>query len=992
MRGQVFRGVLVGMVLVSGVLAAARAAATSATAGATSTTPSFAPDSSVRLASIGDDGMAATSGTTAIAVSADAQSAVFATSARLRTEHLIGSGPASGEGSAIYVRNPATSAITLLTDPTTTGYDPSVSDNGRLVAYDDASSDSVVVVDRRFTGQHALDAPGNLSAQPASDTAADLPLERMSGCTSSQHSQGDTSCGPVLSGDGKTLAFAATLDPSSPQLGLTVDANPDGQAASTATDAVGNILDLSGSYVTGTGYYVQSEGIEDGAFTFTNSSERPVALTGMQVAPPNGDAAPVPLAGFCETTLAPQANCSAAVSFDYASCPQATTHGPALLTAQVSTASATPDGQTSALYSVVCTEPVSTGTAPTAPIEPSCPPVPAGLDLRAAPQPQADNIGTPVEDTGPAEIGRPYVTWQVVTPPAAGSLDANATLEFLPSNGTDCGLQLIDPTASHVSGQPPAGSPPPCRNGEVLRDPEALDRILFGETATSCTAYVLVRPQAVALDDALLGVAYYPNAINPNTQVLAPTAMFSTRGVQSDVIVRRDPTGTGNFENSTSVVVNVDGKGAILPAASQPALSSDGRYVAFAAPIPFGDTGAQRAPGESQVWRHDTATTSAGKPGPTVMVSCLPAAVGTPCTSPTDAGTPATSADGNTVAFATFDPSGKTTQQVYVTDVDAEHSMLLSASKLGAGGDAASWAPAISGDGSVVAFVSTATNLAAPATPTGAANLYLANTTSGTVRLAARLPAGDRLSSPSIDAHGGLVAFGTDVPLVTGAPTAPVSGDPAPVSGYLFDRHSDLVALPAALVVGKAMLGTPNVTTFQVTNRGPGPATVHTVSASGPITLGPETCTGAVLLAGDSCTVTAIVTPLTIGLITGAVSLVATDDGEPATTMTVPVTGAVVSPTLTVSPRIAVPGEVVHVTGTGFAPGSTITIGTDTAGAGPRATRPVVGSLGGFTISLLVTPNGTAGPCTLVATATRSVPLATARFIVDDDDQPPFPP
>lgn len=135
-----------------------------------------------------------------------------------------------------------------------------------------------------------------------------------------------------------------------------------------------------------------------------------------------------------------------------------------------------------------------------------------------------------------------------------------------------------------------------------------------------------------------------------------------------------------------------------------PALSADGRYVAFmseANNLVAGDTNLQ-----DDIFLHDTQT------GVTTRVSVDSA--GRQARSFSE--TPALSADGRYVAFVSFADnlvSGDTNfaYDVFVHDTQAGTTTRLSTDPLGAEANAISASPALSGDGRYVAFGTDATNL-----------------------------------------------------------------------------------------------------------------------------------------------------------------------------------------------------------------------------------------------------------------------------------------
>ncbi|HWH10928.1 MAG TPA: hypothetical protein VG165_07355 [Solirubrobacteraceae bacterium] len=134
-------------------------------------------------------------------------------------------------------------------------------------------------------------------------------------------------------------------------------------------------------------------------------------------------------------------------------------------------------------------------------------------------------------------------------------------------------------------------------------------------------------------------------------------------------------------------------------------------------------------------------------------------------TFPVSAGTsgassaPVISSDGSTVAFDAAS-TGSAPTNVYSSDVLTGSSSLVSAGLDGAVANGASSAPAISGDGGVIAFASTATNLVT--TPvSGAGDVYVRRA-GGPIRLVSvgtGGPANGASVQPAISADGRYVAF-----------------------------------------------------------------------------------------------------------------------------------------------------------------------------------------------------------------------------------------
>jgi Tol biopolymer transport system component len=192
---------------------------------------------------------------------------------------------------------------------------------------------------------------------------------------------------------------------------------------------------------------------------------------------------------------------------------------------------------------------------------------------------------------------------------------------------------------------------------------------------------------------------------------------------------------------------------------ASPVISSDGRFVAFASL----STNLGAAGGNQQIYIHDRLT---GANGSTSLIS----KDSVPTAGNGNSSTPSISGDGRFVAFvsgATNIVTGFTGQQVYVHDRNTGANgtnSLISRDNSGSpnAGDQNSSAPSISSDGRYVAFTSSATNLIAGVS---GQQIYVHDRNGPATSLVSRdntgsLVEGDGLSdTPSINSDGGFVAF-----------------------------------------------------------------------------------------------------------------------------------------------------------------------------------------------------------------------------------------
>ena len=225
-------------------------------------------------------------------------------------------------------------------------------------------------------------------------------------------------------------------------------------------------------------------------------------------------------------------------------------------------------------------------------------------------------------------------------------------------------------------------------------------------------------------------------------------------------------------QTGTTTRVSVDSGGVEADAAStRPAISADGRYVAFqsdATNLVAGDTNLS-----ADIFLHDRQTNA------TTRVSLDSSGLEVTGAS----ANPALSADGRFVAFtsAATDLVASDTNgvvDVFVRDVLAGATTRISQSSLADEADAASGAPAISADGRYIAFPSTATNLVTDDT-NAASDVFLhdrqlAATTRVSVSSASiegdgASPPPGSTARPALSSNGRFVTFtSTATNLVTG--------------------------------------------------------------------------------------------------------------------------------------------------------------------------------------------------------------------------------
>ena len=215
--------------------------------------------------------------------------------------------------------------------------------------------------------------------------------------------------------------------------------------------------------------------------------------------------------------------------------------------------------------------------------------------------------------------------------------------------------------------------------------------------------------------------------------------------------------------NTTTVVSRASGAaGAPADFASQDlSISGDGRFVAFESDA--NNLSAEDNDGVRNIFVRDLVAST------TTLVSRASGASGAAAASSSVA--PAISADGRYVAFESSadnlsaDDDDAVTN-VFVRDLVANTTTLVSRAPGlgGAGGDASSFSPSISGDGNRVAFQSGADNLSGEDND-AVVNVFVRELGAGVTTLVSRAPgaagaaANDASESPSISADGRSVAF-----------------------------------------------------------------------------------------------------------------------------------------------------------------------------------------------------------------------------------------
>ena len=367
---------------------------------------------------------------------------------------------------------------------------------------------------------------------------------------------------------------------------------------------------------------------------------------------------------------------------------------------------------------------------------------------------------------------------------------------------------------------------------------------------------------------------------------------------------------------------------------SGPAISADGRYVAFesdATNLVAGD-GNQA----TDVFRRDRST------GVTVLVSVTPA--GVPAGSAS--GQAAISADGRMVAFASLAADlvglagggivpaavseGRT--EVYERDVEAGQTILVSVATTGGPGGVRSLAPSVGGNGRFVAFASSSAVLV-PGDLNKASDVFLRD-----------MPPVPKLTPPILEL--GSRAIGTQSP-------------------------------PGAAILS---------------NTGWGPLTVTGATRTGPAAkeflVLADGCAKAVLHRAEACTVSVAFKPAVEGVRTATLALADNYTGSPRTLR---LRGTASVARIVLDLPVGPPGSVTVATGTGFPPDTALNLRWSvgiTPGLGPIVTD----ARGGFRVQVLVFHNDLVGQRDLVAEprdGTSFPPVAVSMLVSQATADPP---
>jgi Tol biopolymer transport system component len=451
------------------------------------------------------------------------------------------------------------------------------------------------------------------------------------------------------------------------------------------------------------------------------------------------------------------------------------------------------------------------------------------------------------------------------------------------------------------------------------------------------------------------------------------------------------------YDRSTgqSILISSQPDANATPAGSStdPSISADGNVVAFISDA--GDTLVREATGPgTQVYVRDV------EAGRTERVSGTPGpGSGGPADGPSSA--PSISADGRYVAFdssASNLVEGDTNRaaDVFRRDRTTSTTVLVSVTVAGAPATGSSGQAAISADGRMVAFASTAADLVAmqggvvpAAVIRGASEVYIRDVEAADTVLVSVAPAGGpgggQSLAPSVAGNGRFVAFASTATLV--------AGDANKVADVLLRDMPPVPRLnPAVIDLGARAVNVASLPAAGVlSNAGWGPLTVTgstiTGSTAADFEIVADSCTGMILHRSEACTVSVIFRPSKTGTRTAVLEVADNYTGSPRTAR---LRGSASLARVELDPDVGQPGIVTIATGTGF-PANTAVKLRWSQGITPTITPVVTDAKGGFVIPVLVFHNDATGPRDLVVEPVdgTSFPPAGATMLVT---QPPAVP
>jgi Tol biopolymer transport system component len=575
--------------------------------------------------------------------------------------------------------------------------------------------------------------------------------------------------------------------------------------------------------------------------------------------------------------------------------------------------------------------------------------------------------------------------------------------------------------------------------------------LIPGGTLANTAIYLRDRAAGTTIQIPAAGSGQVPRAgyaTEPSISADGSVIAFTYQAAQNS----EGPSSVEVWQRSTGTTIRVSSPPAgALDASSQPAVSADGKFVAFTSFAPY--IVANHTSDYSAVYRFEIKTRK------TLLVSVGPGAGGY---IQGYSNAPSISGNGRLVAFVS--PGGTSVmsgalgkgQQVYLRDVSAGTTSQVSVGPGGAAPDGEAYEPSISDDGQWIAFSSTATTLLGPGGP-AIWEIYRRDLSTGENVMVSVQDDGSPIPSPSrqpaISRDGRMVAFvvvgGLNTAVlqrqasaivlrdVTAEQTALISVTPDGTLSQSLSLYpkvggggryvtfasggADLVPgdqnkqadvfirdmppvprlNPPVIDFGTRAVGVaPSTAAGVLSNAGWGPMTMKPAALAGAnpgdYSVLADGCAGVTLYRGEPCTVTVGFAPTKPGARTAQLQIAMNAPGSPSV-LTLKGRGS--QALIVLDPPIGPQGIVVVATGDHFPANAEIQL---TWSVGMTPTLPVVkaDSHGHWSMQVLVFHHDVIGPRNLVATwvggpefPTVQVPmLVTVRTVTAPGFGPGGPP
>lgn len=486
----------------------------------------------------------------------------------------------------------------------------------------------------------------------------------------------------------------------------------------------------------------------------------------------------------------------------------------------------------------------------------------------------------------------------------------------------------------------------------------------------------MIRPVVAATRTVLavmVALAWPPLALAADRAAPSPDALFDAAGIPA-----REPTQVVVFDRQAQTTTVISRDAAFAPGSapsSRPSVSADGSIVAFQsdASLVTEDTD-----GATDVYLWDAAF------GQVQLVSRRLGGG-----SNGESRNPAVSGDGSTVAFASTstnltDDGGLALNrtQVYTWQRLTGAITLASVATGGGGGAGNSVEPAISTDGRVVGFESTASNLI-PGDTNDVRDIFLRDVSRGATIRASVANDGSQVGAesrrPSLSGDGGVVAFDSPAARL-------VRGDTNGARDvFVRDLPPAVTVFPTELNFGIVSLNQVAILNATVTSYGWTPVAMAgsqvTGTNAGDFAVAGDSCTGLTLPAGATCAISVVFIPVADGPRAATLEILDTATDSP---QLVALLGGVPAPEFTLEPAIGPAGMVAVLSGTNLPEGAIVSVAWD-RGLTQNLEPFVVGPDRALRIQVLVYHHDVLGPRQLIVTTEPGGPqiiVAPLPFLV----------